>query len=110
VQESLVPDSTKALKITIANGPNSAGKTLRSNRWKDGVNKYSKLVGDGVAVYGLDADGNTPQFQAGSAEITLTLSGLTAGKHSLLAYHNNTDGYNGPKVDVYVDDVKTVEA
>jgi hypothetical protein len=109
VQESLVPDSTKALKITIANGPNSAGKTLRSNWWKDGVNKYSKLVGDGVAVYGLAADGNTPQLQAGSAEITLTLSGLTAGKHSLLAYHNNTDGYNGPKVDVYVDDVKTVE-
>lgn len=66
-------------------------------------------MGDGVAVYGLAADGNTPQLQAGSAEITLTLSGLTAGKHSLLAYHNNTDGYNGPKVDVYVDDVKTVE-
>lgn len=78
-------------------------RTLKGEWWKDGVNKYSKLTSDGMGVYGLDASGNTPQIQAGEVGIKLTISGLSAGQHSLLAYHNNPSGYQGPKLDVYVD-------
>lgn len=89
--------------ITISNGAGSAGRVLKGNWWKDGVQNYSKLVGDGVAAYGLTADGNTPQVQEGAVIVELTISGLTAGEHSLMAYHNNTDGYSAPNIDVYVD-------
>ncbi len=107
VKDTLVIDETSGLKIIVANGPNSAGKTLKANWWKDGVSKYSKLIGDGIAVYDF-VNNNTPQLQSGSAELTITFSGLTAGKHSILAYHNNTDGFTAPPVDVYVDNVKMV--
>ena len=80
-------------------------RTLKGEWWKDGVNKYSKLVADGMGVYGLDASNNTPQIQSGEVGITLTVSGLKAGVHSLLAYHNYPSGYQGPKLSVYVDGV-----
>ena len=83
----------------------SAGRTLKCEWWKDGVNKYSKLTSDGVGVYGLDGNNNTPQIQSGPVGMTLTLMGLSEGRHSLLAYHNNPSGYSGPKIDVYVDGV-----
>jgi len=79
------------------------GRTLKGEWWKDGVNKYSRLTSDGMGVYGLDAGENTPQLQAGEVGIKLTVTGLSAGQHSLLAYHNNPSGYQGPKLDVYVD-------
>ena len=96
VKDTLVIDETSGLKVVVANGPNSAGKTLKANWWKDGVGKYSKLIGDGIAVYDF-VDNNTPQLQSGSAELTVTISGLSAGKHSILAYHNNTDGFTAPQ-------------
>jgi len=91
------------LTLTIGIDGASTGRTLKGEWWKDGVNKYSKLVADGVGVYGLNADGNTPQLQSGEQGIVLTVSGLTAGEHSLLAYHNNPSGYDGPLLNVYVD-------
>ena len=81
-----------------------ADRTLKGEWWKDGVNKYSKLVSDGVGIYGLDADKNTPQIQQGAVGLVLTVSGLSTGEHSLLAYHNNPSGYQGPPLSVYVDD------
>ncbi len=78
-------------------------RTLKGEWWKDGVNKYDKLVCDGVGVYGLDSNNNTPQIQSGEVGIKLTITGLTAGEHTLLAYHNNPSGYDGPLLDVYVD-------
>lgn len=65
---------------------------IKSNWWKDGVNKHSKLVGDCVAVYGLDSDGNTPNLTNEEARMNVVVSGLTPGRHSLLAYLNDTDG------------------
>lgn len=79
------------------------GRTLKGEWWKDGVNKYSKLVCDGVGVYGLDDNNNTPQLQTGETGIKLTIKGLSAGEHSLLAYHNNPSGYQGPALKVLVD-------
>ena len=98
--------SVDAVSITASIYGTPSGQTLKGEWWKDGVNKYSKLVGDGMGVYGLDSNNNTPQIQSGEVGITLTISGLAAGEHSLLAYHNNPSGYQGPKLDVYVDGVK----
>jgi hypothetical protein len=83
-------------------------RTLKGEWWKDGVNKYSRLVCDGVGVYGLDASNNTPQLQEGETGIKLTITGLAAGEHSLLAYHNNPSGYQGPLLDVYVNGQKVL--
>lgn len=97
------------LTLTLGIDGAATGRTLKGEWWKDGVNKYSKLVSDGVGVYGLDANGNTPQLQAGEQGIVLTVSGLAAGEHSLLAYHNNPSGYDGPLLNVYVDGVLKLE-
>lgn len=79
------------ISIEINCGGN-AGHCLRANWWKDGVSKYSKLVGDCVAVYGLLDDGNTPNLTDESAVMNIVVSGLAPGRHSLLAYLNDTDG------------------
>ena len=91
--------TVNGITITATVDGGSAQRTLKGNWWKDGVQKYSRLVGDGLCVYGWDGN-NTPQIQSGAVGITLTISGLSAGEHSLLAYHNNTDGYTGPVLDV----------
>ena len=84
-------------------------RTLKGEWWKDGVNKYAQsLIADGVGVYGLDASNNTPQIQSGEVGIKLTITGLSAGEHSLLAYHNNPSGYDGPLLDVYVDGTRVL--
>lgn len=47
-------DETRKLTLVVNCGDQSVtNRTLKSNWWKDGVNKHSKLVGDCVAVYGL---------------------------------------------------------
>lgn len=71
----------------------AAKQTMKSNWWKDAVtSKNSKLIGDCVAVYGLDADENTPVLTDVPTTLNLVIRGLAAGQHSLLAYHNVTDG------------------
>ena len=94
-----------AITVTIANDENYAGKTLRACWFKNGISS-TKLVADGFAIYGLEADNNTPQVTSGAVRLNITISGLPAGEHSLLAYHNNTDNYSSPKLDVYVDGEK----
>ena len=97
------------LTLTFTVEGSASDRTLKGEWWKDGVNKYSRLVSDGVGVYGLDANNNTPQIQQGEVGLVLTISGLTAGEHSLLAYHNNPAGYSGPQLDVYCDGTKVLE-
>lgn len=47
--------------ITLNNG-GMENTTLKSNQWKDGVEKLgSKIINDAAVLYGLDSDGNTPQ-------------------------------------------------
>ena len=94
---------TVKLSVETDGSTASTSRTLKGEWWKDGVNKYSKLVCDGVGVYGHDADNNTPQIQQGEVGMVLTVSGLAAGTHSLMAYHNNPSGYSGPALNVYVD-------
>ncbi len=105
-------DETRKLTLVVNCGDQSVtNRTLKSNWWKDGVNKHSKLVGDCVAVYGFDFDGNTPQLTTESATMNLVFKGLSAGSHSLLAYLNVTDGNisSVAPIDVLVDGVKVAE-
>lgn len=105
-------DEGRKLTLVVNCGDKPAtNRTLKSNWWKDGVNKYSKLVGDCVAVYGLDSGGNTPQLTSESATMNLVIKGLSTGEHSLMAYLNVTDGNitTVAPIEVQVNGVKVAE-
>ena len=93
------------VSISVANGAHSTADVIQSNWWKDGVNKYSKLIGDGITPKVLLTDGNRVE-PTGRVELQFTVSGLSAGTHTLLAYHNNVDGWTAgqlPPISVMVD-------
>ncbi len=95
-------EAKEAQQMTIGNVAISVatnGGTMKCNWWKDGVQKYSKLTGDALVAY--------PQKK--SASIVVTIKGMKAGKHTLLAYHNNTDGTESAKISIFVDGKKTAE-
>lgn len=93
------------ITVTISNGPHSGGDVLRSQWSKNITQSLDKLVGDGVSVFHLDSDGNTPQLQGPAGEIEINIKGLSTGSHTLLAYHNNATGYQSPLLAIYVDNV-----
>lgn len=96
------------ITITLAVDPNYAGKCIKSC-WNKNGKSSSKLVCDGFAIKDLTDDNNTPHVTEGAVRLNVTLHGLPAGKHSLMAYHNDVDKYNSPKLDVYVNGVKKQE-
>ena len=90
--------------LTVACDHSYAGTHVMSNWWKDGRSE-SKLLCDGVLIYGDDHS----NVSSGAVKMDLTISNLTPGKHSLQAFHNQTDAnVTCPKLDVYVNGVKTV--
>ena len=84
--------------ITLSCDPAYEGETVMSNYWKQGVTNGAKLVGDAVIAYKDDHANIT----SGSVKLDVTVSGLSAGRHSLQAFHNNIDGFDPPRIDVYV--------
>ena len=84
--------------ITLSCDPAYEGETVMSNYWKQGVTNGAKLVGDAVIAYKEDHANIT----SGAVKLDVTISGLSPGGHSLQAFHNNIDGFNAPKLDVYV--------
>lgn len=78
-----------AVEGTAANG-------INNNWWKDGVSKYSKLVSDGVFAAYINEKNDYSYSDSEAMGIQFTISGLSAGKHTLTAYHNNTDGLTDP--------------
>lgn len=101
--EPCADDNWSPLTINLSVG-DITDITLRANWDKGCVTSSSNLIGDCVAVYGLESDGNTPQLTDRSVTMIFTISGLAAGPHSLLAYHNVTDGniVNPAKISVKV--------
>ena len=79
----------EAVTGTAANG-------INNNWWKDGVSKYSKLVSDGVFSAYIDSKNDYSYSTSEPMGVQFTISGLKAGKHTLTAYHNNTDGLTNP--------------
>lgn len=91
------PDGGKiTIKVEAVTGEGFEGNGVNCNWWKDGVNKYSKLVSDGVYPIILDAANNYTPSTTKNMGLKFTISGLPAGNHSLSAYHNNTDGLTNP--------------
>ena len=90
-KETMVVDREKNITFTVQ--PESDGR-LGCVWWKDGVQRHDKLVGDALGSH---------------QGIILTISGLSAGDHTLLAYHNSVSGGEAPAIDVFVDGVKRLE-
>ena len=67
-KETKVIDAEKNIKLTIEP---EQGDRLACVWWKDGVQRHDKLVGDALGA---------------RKGIKVTVSGLSAGTHSLLAY------------------------
>lgn len=81
--------------VTFALARNGgAGTAIKSTYYKAGVQAphYARLVGDALSVVG----GND------GASIRVTLTGLSAGNHTLQAYHNAIDGYQHGNIKVVV--------
>lgn len=99
------------VKISMKNGKGSTANCVYANWWKDGVNKYDVLVNDGVTAKVLQSDGNRIEPK-GQVVLELTVTGLSAGHHTLQAYHNNVDYNEGtvvlPTVNVAVDGKEVV--
>ena len=113
-----VPSEQKVLDnglaITVSAG--GAADVLRS-QWnkntctagKNGITGL-RLLGDGVMAFKLDDDNNTPNITDAATSITLTIEGLPAGPHSLIAYHVHKDPPNGdmPPISVSIDGTQVV--
>ncbi|MBQ9677395.1 MAG: fibronectin type III domain-containing protein [Prevotella sp.] len=90
------------MTITIAA---SDGATALASNWNKNIIPQSKLLGDGVFACHLD-NGNYQWISEGRTGITITIEGMTAGAHSILAYHNDTDlNQTHPNVEVSVNGV-----
>ncbi|MBM6993166.1 MAG: hypothetical protein I3J02_07880 [Prevotella sp.] len=68
------------VKVSVINA--STGGSVRPG-WYKGKIMASRLINDGIHVVDVGK---------GMRAITVTLSGLDKGKHTLQAYHNNPDG------------------
>lgn len=97
-----ISQTVDGVTFTVSRAEGSIGTHLMGEWWKDGVNKYSKLTSDGLTVSGKAGD-EKYTLREGAVALTVTIEGLTAGEHSLLAYHNNPAGFSGAPVKVSVD-------
>lgn len=91
--------TVSGVKLTVArNG--GAGTAIKSTYYKAGIQApyYARLVADALSVVGGDA----------GASIRLSITGLAAGTHTLLAYHNAIDGSTHGDIKVVVNGTTTV--
>ena len=62
-----------------------------------------RVIADEVLATNLES-GNLTQITEGSTSLILTITGMTAGQHTLKAYHNNSDkNQTQPDIEVRVD-------
>ena len=72
-----------AVELNVGNTKDATLKAV----WEKGcVTRNSKLVGDGVGLYRLAPDGGTAQFTGESVTMNIVLTGLPAGKHTLIVW------------------------
>ena len=90
------------MTITISAG--GAAKDVGSNWSKADVETNGlRVIGDEVLATNLEG-GNLTPITEGSTSLILTITGMTAGQHSLKAYHNNSDkNQTQPDIQVSVD-------
>lgn len=107
VSRSFTTSTGEAVTITFAQTAESAtagGTGLLSNWYQTGAQGTARLVSDGITV--------APANLATGGQIRMTITGLSAGTHTLLTYHNAWDalaaGSLGP-IDIYANDVLLVD-
>ena len=90
------------MTITISAG--GAAKDVGSNWNKTDVETNGlRIIADEVLATNIEG-GNLTQITEGSTSLILTITGMTAGQHSLKAYHNNSDKNQvQPDIQVSVD-------
>ena len=76
--------------ITITVSGEGAASAVGSNWNKQTVQGGHKLFGDGVLAVNLEG-GNMVKLTKGPTALVLKIEGLSAGRHSVIAYHMNTD-------------------
>lgn len=84
-----VTNTFDGVTISITNAEGSAGSKIKKNWNKNGVTigtDEGRLVSDGISSF----DGDS-YIKSGSVAIQVTITGLSAGTHTLQAYHNNVD-------------------
>ena len=88
-----------SVTVTVSCDQGFAGTHVMSEYWKAGVvNQGFKLLGDGLLICGDDHSLVTQ----GAVKLDVKVEGLSAGRHSLQAFHNNVEGHDCPPIDVYV--------
>ena len=104
-----VPRATSDTKtfdngVTITITAGGAASAVGSNWNKTDVETNGlRVIADEVLATNL-VDGNLTPITDASTSLVLTISGLTAGQHSLKAYHNNSDkNQTQPDIDISVD-------
>ena len=95
------------MTITISAG--GAASAVGSNWSKTDVETNGlRVIADEVLATNIE-DGNMTQITDASTSLILTIKGLTAGEHSLKAYHNNSDkNQTQPDISVSVNGVEKV--
>ena len=107
--ETAIQKTIDGITFNITREDGSAGLYVYGEWWKDGVNKYSKLLtSDGITIAGKEGD-EKYTLRSGYVAMKITISGLSAGSHSLLAYHNNPAGFNGAPLKVMVNGTTLLE-
>lgn len=98
-QKTFATPAGDSISITISATPGMEGNGIQTKYWKQGVVNYkAKLVGDQVSV--INAPDTTDYSDCedvtqGQCGLRLVVSGLTAGRHTLLSYHNACDKITG---------------
>ena len=95
-EDTFTSNEGNAVSIKVESVEGTEGNAVFCNWWKDGVTRYSKLVSDGIYPIILGNDNNYTWSSSKPMGLKFTISGLSAGKHTLTAYHNNTDGKLSP--------------
>ena len=95
-EDTFTSNEGNAVSIKVESVEDTEGNAVFCNWWKDGVTRYSKLVSDGIYPIILGSDNNYTWSSSKPMGLKFTISGLSAGKHTLTAYHNNTDGKLSP--------------
>ena len=110
-EETFAYPGNADVTIKMSSVPGLSGNAVRTNYWKQGVvNLGYKLLADGAYVIELeDPTGSSNDYvdvKSGSSGIRLEVTGLSAGEHTLLAYHNASEGWTAglPTLMVKVND------
>lgn len=91
-----VPRATNDTKVldngvSITITPGGAASAVGSNWNKTYVESRGlRVIADEVVACNIE-EGNMMNITEGSTSLTLTITGLSAGQHTLKAYHNNSD-------------------